>query len=144
MVSVRLPFGFETFAVTADTGIRAWGPTLASVFREAARGLWSLMVEEGTVECREWVTLSVTAGDRETLLVAWLNELLCLHETRAFVAGEWRIRSLCETALEAEVGGEGVDTARHVVLGHVKAATYHELVVRPTEAGWEARVIVDV
>ncbi len=125
-------------------GIRAWGPTLAAVFREAARGLWSLMVVEGTVECREWVRLSVTAGDRETLLVAWLNELLYLHETRAFVAGQWRIDRLEESALEAEVGGEEVDTARHVVLGHVKAATYHGLVVHPTEAGWEARVIVDM
>ncbi len=143
-MSDRLPSGFETFAVTADTGIRAWGPTLAAVFREAARGLFSLMVEEGSVVCRERVRLAVSAGDRETLLAAWLNELLYLHETRAFVVGEWRIDRIEETALEAEVGGEGVDPARHVVLGHVKAATYHELVVRPTDAGWEARVIVDV
>ena len=76
--------------------------------------------------------------------MAWLNEQLYLHETRAFVAGEWRIRSLCETSLEAEVGGEGVDRARHVMLGHVKAATYHGLSVSPADAGWEARVIVDV
>ena len=136
--------GFETFAVTADTGIHAWGPTLAAVFREAARGLWSLMVEDGAVECRDWVAVSVNAGDREALLVAWLNEQLYLHEARAFVAREWRIRSLGETALEAEVGGEGVDLSRHVVLGHVKAATYHGLAVSPTDAGWEARVIVDV
>jgi SHS2 domain-containing protein len=136
--------GFEIFAVTADVGILAWGPTLPAVFREAARGLWSLMVEAGRVECREWVRVSATAGDRETLLVAWLNELVFLGEARHFAAGEWRIRSLGETALEAEVGGETLDPARHLRLGHVKAATYHDLAVVPTRTGWEARVIVDV
>jgi SHS2 domain-containing protein len=136
--------GFELFAVTADVGIRAWGPTLEAVFQEAARGLFGLMVEAGTVECREWVCVSAAAGDRETLLVAWLNELLFLSEARRFVAGDWRIRSLGDTAVEAEVGGEPADPARHVRLGHVKAATYHDLAVRRTETGWEARVIVDV
>ncbi|MBI4537254.1 MAG: archease [candidate division NC10 bacterium] len=136
--------GFELFAVTADQGIRAWGQTLPELFRQAARGLFSLIVEAGTVENREWVPVSATAGDRETLLVAWLNELLYLYETRALVMGEWRIRRLEDTALEAEAGGEAVDAARHALLGHVKAVTYHGLALYPTERGWEARVVVDV
>jgi SHS2 domain-containing protein len=136
--------GFEIFAVTADKGIRAWGPTLPALFQEAARGLASLMVEADRIACQEWVSVAAAGGDRETLLVAWLNELLFLHETRRFVAGDWRILSLDETALAALVGGEAADPDRHRPIGHVKAVTYHDLSVRRTEAGWEARVVVDV
>jgi SHS2 domain-containing protein len=143
-VSTRPPAGFEIFAVTADHGIHAWGPTLADLFREAARGLFSLMVAAEGVVCREWIPVTATGGDRETLLVAWLNELLYLRETRRVVAGEFRIGRLRETTLSALVGGETADAGRHVLLGHVKAATYHGLCVCRTEDGWEARVVVDV
>ncbi len=136
--------GFEIFAVTADKGIRAWGRDLTEVFMNAARGMWSLMVEPGTARREESLPVKVEAGDRETLLVAWLNELLYLHEVEGFVAADYAIRHLSDTMLEAEVWGERVDRARHALVGHVKAATYHLLQVLPTASGWEARVVVDV
>lgn len=136
--------GFEIFAVTADKGIRAWGRDLAEVFVHAARGMWSLMIEPGTARKVRRLPVRVEATDRETLLVAWLNELLYLHEAEEFVAAECTITRLSETALEAEVWGETVDRARHRLVGHVKAATYHLLRVRPSGGGWEAQVVVDV
>ena len=135
---------FEIFAVTADKGIRAWGPDLPEVFLNTARGLWSLIVEPGAARAERMVPVKVEAGDRETLLVAWLNELLYLHEVEEFVAAEFAITHLSDTALEAEVWGEGVDRARHPLVGHVKAATYHRLRVQPVQGGWEAQVVVDV
>jgi SHS2 domain-containing protein len=60
------------------------------------------------------------------------------------VAADFTIRHLSDTALEAEVWGERVDRARHFMVGHVKAATYHILQVLRVEDGWEARVVVDV
>lgn len=136
--------GFEIFAVTADKGIRAWGRDLAEVFVNAARGMWSLMVEPGAARLQEMLPVTVEAGDRETLLVAWLNELLYLHEAEGFVASEFAITQLTDTNLKAEVWGERVDRARHSLVGHVKAATYHLLQVSPTAGGWEAQVVVDV
>ena len=136
--------GFEIFAVTADKGIRAWGPDPAAVFCQAARGLWSLMVEPETVERRQMLPVAVEAGDRETLLVAWLNELLYLYETKNFIGVASSVLSRAETSLEAEVWGEQMDRARHVILGQVKAVTYHQLHVGPKAGGWEARVVVDV
>ncbi|MBI4572271.1 MAG: archease [candidate division NC10 bacterium] len=136
--------GFEIFAVTADKGIRAWGRDLREVFVNAARGMWSLMVEPGTARCRQRLTVTVEAADRETLLVAWLNELLYLYEVEEFVAAEFSMRHLTDTALAAEVCGERVDRERHPLVGHVKAATYHLLEVCPTESGWKAQVVVDV
>ena len=136
--------GFEIFAVTADKGIRAWGPDRPGVFRQAARGLWSLMVDPATVECRFGVPLTVEAEDHEALLVAWLNDLLYLYEAKGFIGGDCTVQSQTETRLVAEVRGETVDRARHVILSHVKAVTYHQLHLGPTANGWEARVVVDV
>jgi SHS2 domain-containing protein len=136
--------GFDIFAVTADKGIRAWGPDPASVYRQAAHALWSLMVEPASVEHRREIPVAVEADDRESLLVAWLNELLYLYETERFAAADCRIVSLSETRLDAEVCGEALDMARHVIVGHVKAVTYHQLLVGQTAFGWEARVVVDV
>jgi SHS2 domain-containing protein len=141
---MRDAVGFEIFAVTADKGIRAWGRNLPEVFVNVARGMWSLMVEPGTARAEQMLPVKVEASDRETLLVAWLNELLYLHEVEEFVAAEFAIRHLSDTMLEAEVWGEKVDRARHPLVGHVKAATYHLLRVQPAKGGWEAQVVVDV
>ena len=136
--------GFEFFAVTADTGIRAWGSDLPAVFRQAARALWSLLIEPKSVERRQTVGVSVEAGDRDALLVAWLNELLYLYETQGLIGADCAIRAMTDKGLSAEVWGEAVDRARHTIVSHVKAVTYHQLNVGRTARGWEARVVVDV
>lgn len=143
-MSTRPAAGFELFAVTADQGIHAWGPTLAELFRQAARGLFSLLVSAETVGCRQWVPVEASADDLGALLVAWLNELLYLYETRGMVAGEFRIEWLEGTALRALVGGEPLEPGRHALLGGIKAATYHDLCVAQTAEGWEGRVVLDI
>lgn len=136
--------GFEIFAVTADKGIRAWGADPATAFTQAARALWSLMVEAAGVNGVRVVPVAVEAADLEALLVAWLNELLYLYEARGFIGADCTIGSLTETHLAAEVWGETVDRTQHTILGHVKAVTYHQLHVGPAAGRWEARVVVDV
>ena len=39
---------------------------------------------------------------------------------------------------------EPIDPARHMLSHEVKAITYHELKVEPTDDGWLAEVIVDI
>src|SRR3972149_10523497 len=58
------PEGFEVFAVTADMGVRAWGKDLPEVFANAARGMWSLMVEPGRAPRREMLPGTVEGGGR--------------------------------------------------------------------------------
>ena len=136
--------GYAIFDVTADKGIRAWGPNLAEAFRQAALGLWSLMVDPATVRPRREVSLTAEAGDREALLVAWLNELVYLYEAHGFVAADCAVRVDTEYALSAVVRGEDANPDRHVPIGHVKAATYHLLRVAPGTRGWEVQAVVDV
>lgn len=136
--------GFEIFAVTADKGIRAWAPDVPALYRAAALGLWSLMVDPAGVARAREEQVQVTGGDRETLLVAWLNELLYLHEVQGFAGADAAVHAVSDTALTASVWGETLDPGRHQMVGHVKAVTYHDLRIAQSPVGWEARVVVDV
>jgi SHS2 domain-containing protein len=102
------------------------------------------MVDPATVRPRREVSLTAEAGDREALLVAWLNELLYLYEAHGFVAADCAVRVDTEYALSAVVRGEDANPDRHVPIGHVKAATYHLLRVAPGARGWEVQAVVDV
>ncbi|MEZ5100894.1 MAG: archease [Thermoleophilia bacterium] len=80
----------------------------------------------------------VAANDRGALLVAWLEELLFLAETEGLVPEAARLR-LAPGSLAGVVRGRLAD-ARPLV----KAVTYHRLEVAQDDAGWHARVVLDV
>jgi len=47
-------------------------------------------------------------------------------------------------SLSGSVRGEVFDLKRHGLKTLIKAATYHQLVVRPCPDGWIARIIFDI
>ncbi len=135
---------FETFEHTADIGLVARGRTLEEVFIHAAEGLVDMMVDPRGLRDDMRLEVTVSAPDREALLVAWLNELLYLLDTRGLLPRRCRIIQMNETSLTAEVAGEIIDPQRHNVRRMVKAATYHGLHLVQTDGQWEARVILDL
>ena len=84
--------------------------------------------------------LHVSAADRESLLVDWLNELIFLAETERWVATEFEIERADAESVVARVSG--VELAR--ISGLVKAATMHGLRVAEVDGCWEGEVILDV
>ena len=136
--------GFETFDHTADIGLLARGETLAELFENAARGLIDLSVDPAGLRGEIRMETAVSAGDREALLVAWLNELLYLLDTQRFLPRQSRITHISDTHLAAALVGDTIDPARHTVRRMIKAATYHALSLRQVEGVWEARVILDL
>ncbi|OLD50629.1 MAG: hypothetical protein AUI83_11345 [Armatimonadetes bacterium 13_1_40CM_3_65_7] len=135
---------FETFEHTADVGLIARGRTLRELFANAARGLVDLMVDPEGLREEIQMQVTVSAGDREALLVGWLNELLYLLDTRRFLARRSRITDLSDTTLTGELVGDTVDPGRHRVRRMIKAATYHGLSLREANGLWEARIILDL
>ena len=134
--------GYEILEHTADIGIHAWGPTLPHVFEQAAWGLAEILGARASVPIEAAQTTEITAADREALLVAFLNELILLHESEEAVFIDIGFPWFSETGLTAEVcygllEGEAVSTG-------VKAATYHRLQIRETDDGFEAQVYLDV
>lgn len=135
---------FETFEHTADIGLAARGRTLEEVFVNAAMGLVDLIVDPAGLRDDARLDVSVSAPDREALLVAWLNELLYLLDTRGFLPRRCRIEQIGETELTAELAGDRIDRDRHALRRVVKAATYHGLRLARADGQWNARVILDL
>jgi SHS2 domain-containing protein len=136
--------GFESFEVTADEGLRAWGKSMGEAFVNAARGMLDLMVDSKELRPIESRRIQVQAKDRGALLVAWLSELLYLFEVEGFLPVEYEIVSLDDQRLEAKARGDILDPARHRLKGLVKAATYHLLEVSEVDGEWRVQVVVDV
>jgi SHS2 domain-containing protein len=139
---------FEILEHPADVGFRARGGTLEELFVNAALAMMSLACDpEGLAE-REARDVEVTATDRESLLFAWLAEILAVQDAeqmffrRAEItglresAGKWRIRG--------RILGEKYDKTRHCAGTYIKAVTYHQLLVEQARDGWRAQVYLDV
>ena len=141
---------WEVLEHTADTGIVVRAGSLPELFERAAAAMFDAMVDLDTVEPRgEAEEVSVLAPDRETLLVAWLSELLSRAEAEGRLYGEFDVRELGGSGdgwrLVARVRGEPVDPSRHAFALEIKAVTYHLLEVREEAPGrWVARVLFDI
>ena len=83
--------GHETFDHTADIGIRAWGSEFSQVFEEAAKALFSVMVDLKTVSPRQKLKIELTKDSGEELFLSWLKELLFIFESRRLLLCEFKI-----------------------------------------------------
>ena len=133
---------FQLLEHTADVGILAQGETLAETFAQAALGMFSFMTDISQVQERQTRLVEVAAPDIESLLVAWLNELIYLFEVEELLLKGFNIQEITPTHIEALCSGESFDAVKHKVMG-VKAATYHMLEVKENDS-WQARVILDI
>jgi SHS2 domain-containing protein len=135
---------FELIDHTADVGIRARGTTLAQVFENAARGMFSILTDADLIVPRTICPIKVHAMDQSALLVRFLSELLYKFETEQLLFKEFKVQHISETHLEAVARGEKLDLTRHTVLTEIKSATYHLLKVEEEPGGWVAEVIFDL
>src|SRR5438132_1049944 len=83
---------YETFEHTADLGLRIRAPDFDTLFVEAARALFSAIVEDlATVESRQRVDVQLQSDDQEYLLFDWLNELLYRFDTQHLLFGRFEV-----------------------------------------------------
>ncbi len=134
---------FEILDHTADVGIIAYGIDLRQAFANAARALFSLITELDDLEEVLYRDIELAASDVESLLVAWLNELVYRFDTEGVLFKRFDIIQLDDTRLQARVYGEKVDSSRHELKTGVKAATYHMLKVDKTD-GFRVQVLFDI
>ncbi len=134
---------FEVLEHTADAGIIARGADMKEAFANAARGLFSLITELEDVREVLHREIEVTAPDRESLLVAWLNELIYLFDTENILFKRFDISRLDDTLLRATGYGEKVDSRRHQLKLGVKATTYHMLKINENN-GVTVQVLFDI
>jgi SHS2 domain-containing protein len=129
---------YEWIEHTAELQLRIEAASEQDVFLDALAALAEL-VDDGTPgpPARNDVELSET--DRAALLVAWLEELVFLADTEAFVPERADTLELEPSGLRATIAGR---TDRPVPL--VKAVTYHGLELTQQDGRWVATVVLDV
>jgi SHS2 domain-containing protein len=135
---------YEVFEHTADLGLRVRANDLNSLFAEAGRALFSVIVQDlDQVRPAESVEFAIDGSQTDYLLVDWLSELLFAFESRRLLLCQFSVR-VEDTGLTASALGEPLDDARHRLEHEVKAITYHNLRVQPVGDEWLAEVILDI
>jgi len=132
----------------ADIRLELRAPSLEGLFLIAAEALVRVMIEdeEPGIEPappERSRSIRLEGEDRESLLVAWLNEIIFLVDEGTLLPRSIRKIRIDDRSVTAEaVGtapGEGCRLVREI-----KAATYHGLRIRNTDGCWSGKVLFDV
>ncbi len=131
---------------TADIGIAVSGKTLKQLYLNAARGMVRASLSSRLAHPRRARSKNIMlkAVDREQLLVKWLQEILFLVNAKRLVPTGFKILSLTERMLKAQVSYVPFDPERHHVRREFKAATYHGLFIKKSGGQFRTTVIFDI
>ncbi len=135
--------GFEELAHTADWAMRVWAPDQASLFAEAARGMYALSGARTAAGPGTGRVFETSAPDPESLLVAFLSELVYAAEQEKLAFTRLHVDTFERSdgwALKADMTG----TALLCVDKAIKAVTYHNLQIRKSTRGVEVEIVFDV
>ncbi len=135
---------YEVFEHTADVGLHVFGQTLPELFVHAAQGMESLMVAPEQVRPVVNREIMVSGHDTLSLMIAWLNELIFLFDTEYLLFSTFTVDALNATHLVAHAIGEAYDAQRHELSSAIKAVTWHEAAIVPTDGGYKASLIFDI
>ena len=131
--------GFEEIPHTADWAMRVWADDLPSLFDEAAHGLNRLSGAKLTDDKKVKKHFETEGPDYESLLVAFLSELIYDQEQENLGFSTFHIR-IMGSRMSADMDGaplQSVDKA-------VKAVTYHNMKISRTTRGLEVEIVLDV
>lgn len=135
---------FEKIEHTADIGVRAYGRTMEELFANAGAGLISLLFGEKTPEPFSEVTAEIRGGDREELLVNFLEEIIYQMNVNRFACSEVTVLYFEENFLKMRLKGEPLNMAKHSILYDIKGVTFHLLEFAKSDDVLTVQVIFDI
>jgi SHS2 domain-containing protein len=126
---------------TADWALRVRAPDMPALLRQAALGMIEMMgVEAGLREAIPRL-LEAAGEDGESLLVAWLEEVLEAMRVEPISFADFTVRLQPGHRLQAE----GVAQPRKSQSKEIKAVTFHNLRIRKSsQGGLETTIVFDV
>jgi protein archease len=131
--------GFEELSHTADWAIRVWARSLPELFVEAASGMNTLSGLRPTSSPRVSRTFEAKAPDVESLLVAFLSELVWAVEQEKLVFDAFNV-VLKGSKLKVIMLGAPILSINK----SIKAVTYHNLQITKTDLGFQVEIVFDV
>jgi len=136
-----------TFEHQADIGVRGTGKTLEQAFEECAKAMFTVMADIENIKPEKSITGKTTATDHISLLVCWLNDLLAYKDIENMILAHFKTsitRQDKQYTIEWEAKGETINPKNQEILVEVKAATFHQALVKQEKGEWTAQCIVDV
>jgi len=131
--------GFEEISHTADWSIRVWADDLAGLLVESARGMNWLAGAELADQPRVKQSFEAEGPDGESMLVAFLSELVYYAEQQNLGFDDFAIETKNDR-LKAEIEGAPFKSLNKAI----KAVTWHNLKIRETAGGLEVEIVFDV
>lgn len=132
----------EELAHTSEIGLRARAGTLEELFGCLARSMIALTGADIEIATESLsLEADVEAGDRESLLVDWLNEVLYLHEVTRIVPEHVEVHVLTSRSIQTTLVGRPAQTQSEL---QIKAVTYHQLSIAQEGGQWKAEVFFDI
>lgn len=129
---------------TGDVAVLIRGRNLEELFQNAAKALFFLITDRRRIRKRRTENIQVSAPDLESLLVAWMGELLFLFDARGLLLRSFQFQRLEGGWLEARAWGEPYEEGRHPIKTGLKAVTYHQARLEKLGGIWRARIILDI
>ncbi len=134
-----MPYGFNEIQHTADWALEVRTPDIAGLFQQAALGMNWLMGLTLEPDLRIEHRITASAADYESLLVAFLNEILFEMEVNSTGFDIFDVQ-LDGFNLVANLEGAPLKTIKKTI----KAVTYHNLKIHQTRDGFETTIVFDV
>lgn len=131
--------GYREIDHTADWELEVWAPNPAELFIQSARAMMTLSgmrLESEPIIDRFF---SKHAGDLETLLVAFLTEILFFAEQEN-LGFEYYDLTIENFQISAHLKGAPIRS----IDKEIKAVTYHRLAIIQTQDGLNTRLVFDV
>ena len=141
---------YEIIEHPADVGFIAYGRTLSELFENAGLAMCSLACALEKIEERVERRIVARGRDAESLLYAWLAEILAVADGEQLVFRRVTTLHIREprdgVAGEAHgiAHGEAFDRERHAAGTYIKAVTLHQFAIERAPQGFRARVFLDL
>ena len=131
--------GFEEIPHTADWSVRVWADDLGGLFVESARAMNTLAGVTTTPRTRVQRKFEFEGPDPESLLIAFLSELVYYQEQENLAFTRFDLRVL-DQRVSVTMEGEQIASVDKAI----KAVTWHNLKIAQTGHGYEVEIVFDV
>lgn len=138
---------YQTLDHKADTGFMVTAPSLERLYIDAGLSMTDMLVRLDRIGSEERQTVSLTADNREQLMVRWLNEVLFLFERHKFLCRRIVFNQFDGKRILATLWGETYASIKHGHISEIKAVTYHQLELgdrAQPEPHFYARIFLDL
>ncbi len=131
--------GYREIEHTADWELEVWAPALEALFILAAQGMMALSGIQLKPGPRLEKHIELQSADNESLLVAFLSEVLYLAEQDHLGFDHFKVK-INHQRLTAQLSGAPIQSIEK----EIKAVTFHRLAILMDEDGLRTRLVFDV